>query len=193
MVPGVIASPWGPRRVRILLAVCGAIWLAALGLTALDKHVENVVPAVPRFLLQCSCLFPRAAQFSISYHLEAYSCDRERFVEFDHRVYFPLRPDDKESTFYRLGFFYHSNREVISALDHDLVEAHNLRTDDADGVSGPIGGIRLLSLRIPLPPTGATIEPYHLRPLSSYPTDYRQTWYITGIAARRTACAEAKR
>lgn len=186
-----VAASWGGPRVRRALLVIGAGWVVLLGALALDRGLPARVPAVPRFFLQSSCLFPRAGEMQIEYRVEAYACQARKFQELDHRPYFPLRADDKESRFHRVGHFYRRNRTVMQALERYLIDRHNRRAAGGgagDGVEGPIGGIRFMSLRIPLPPMGARVERNRVGPLHEYTADQRVTWYITSIAARRAYC-----
>jgi len=62
------------------------------------------------FFTECTCLFPRAAVYTIEYRLDAWACGR-RWEPIDPRPYFPIQTDDKESRLQRLGYFYEHNRE----------------------------------------------------------------------------------
>jgi hypothetical protein len=53
-----------------------------------------------------------------------------------------------------------------------------------------IGGVRILSLRIPLPPPGTKIDPYKREELAKYPEDQRHNWYWTPGSMRRERCGE---
>jgi hypothetical protein len=199
----VVTGP-GPRWLRLVLAAVAVVYLAALvgGPTKLWGNT----PQVPtfRFFSQISCLFPHAARMIIEYRAQAYSCEGGGFAELDTREYFPMHRDNKENRFHRLGFFFRRNARVMTALEEYLVARHNERwragEPTRDGVDGPIGGVRTMSLRIPLPPlypdraalvrrvadfagvdlrlpeTGELAR-YQRRPLGDYPRSYRRYWH----------------
>jgi hypothetical protein len=83
-------------------------------------------------------------------------------------------------------FFYHRQPRVLEALDAYLTSEQNkLHPDER------IGGVMLLSLRVPIPPLGEPGPRRERRPLASYPASLpRQYWYTIGIEARRQRCAE---
>ncbi|HVV88676.1 MAG TPA: hypothetical protein VHE35_36780 [Kofleriaceae bacterium] len=190
-----IAPGGGPRALRLALAAAGTFWVASIGGIAVFRAHAELVPAPPRFLLQATCLFPYAADNIIDYRVQGFSCEGDRFVDLDHRPYFPVRPDDKESTFERLGHFYRRTRPVMAALDRYLVAAHNRRAaggrDPGDGIPGPIGGIRFLSLRGDLPPLGSHVVPYHPPAIDDVPADHREGWYLTSPDDRHAVCRAA--
>jgi len=159
-----------------------AVWLDAVRVTA----VERVLPPPARQFVQVAELFPTAAPFVIDWRARGWSCATHQFAEIDLRPLFPIRPNDKESRFARAMFFYRRERPVLEALDDFVTRAHNRLEPD-----NPIGGVLLLSLRIPIPPPGSAVERYQRRPIEEYPaTVERHVWYTTSPAERQARCTE---
>jgi hypothetical protein len=122
---------------------------------------------------------------SVDYRAEGWLCTERRWVEIDTRPYFPMRSDDKENRFHRVMHFYRRHRMTLQALESYLIHGHN------DGApNAPISGVRLLSLRIPLPKPGEKVDRYRRRSLSEHPEDQRRNWYWTPTAKRAARCAE---
>jgi hypothetical protein len=94
--------------------------------------------------------------------------------------------DNKENRFYRALHFFKGNRPGSQAIDEYLVTRHNLRV----GHDERIGGVRLLSLREPLPEPGKPIAPYARRALDTYPADERKNWYWTPNSKRAARCGD---
>lgn len=184
----VVAEPWTPPRFRRVLTVVAGIyalfvWLDAAGLNLPDK----VLPLPVRFFLQEAALFPDAARDAIEYRAEGFRCDGERFEEIDVRPFFPIQRDDKESRFYRAMFFHRRQKRVLEALDEFIVKEHNRAHPEAR-----IGGVMLLSLRIPIPPPGTPEPRYQRLPLTDYPQEVeRKYWYVTPSGERTQRCEEA--
>ncbi len=185
-----IARGPGPRWFRILVAVVAVTYLIVLGLSNTGLKVSEWLPPVLRYFSQIACLFPDAAEFGIEYRVEAWSCSDRRWVELDYRPDFPMRSEDKENRFQRVGHFYRSNLPVMQALDAYLVERRNARAARGDDKGGKIGGIQIVGLRIPFPAPGQAVERFRWRPLSEYPHEYRKEWYRTGRTRRRERCGE---
>ena len=82
-------------------------------------------------------------------------------------------------------FFYRRQPVVMRALDDYLVASNN-RSE------APIGGVLLLSLRIPIPPPGRVSERYQRKPLAEYGAEYRKYWYRTPVALHRERCHEGE-
>jgi hypothetical protein len=188
----VVVSGPGPRWLRSGLVVAAVIYLAAL--VAGPSKIWGSEPALPtlRLFTQVACLFPNAARMSIDYRVEAFDCDNRTITELDTGVYFPMHRSNKENRLHRVGFLFRNNDEVMQALDDFLVTQHNARLAAGlpahDGVDGVIGGIRLQSLRTPLPPLGAPIERYQRKPLDEHPKHLRKTWYRTPGPLVRERC-----
>jgi hypothetical protein len=184
----VVAETWVPRGwPRLVLGVAAVAFLVMLaGITS----IVRVPTTLPTYFLQMTALFPHATEYSFEYRVEGWRCDVNEFQELDYRRWFPLRPDDKENRFQRLGFFYvaRPKREVLRALDQWLVDHHNRSADPGDGIQGKIGGIRLLSLRIPVPALGEHVERYRWKPLAEYPESVRKLWYFTPVPTRKERC-----
>jgi hypothetical protein len=184
----VVAEPWTPPRFRRVLTVVAGIyalfvWMDAAGLNLPDK----ILPLPVRFFMQEAALFPDAARDAIEYRAEGWRCDLGRFEEIDVRPYFPIQRDDKESRFYRAMFFHRRQRKVLEALDQFIVGEHNRAHPE-----GRIGGVMLLSLRIPIPPPGTPEPRYQRLPLTDYPQEVeRKYWYVTPTGERTQRCEEA--
>jgi hypothetical protein len=183
----VVAEPWTPPRLRRVLTVVAGIyalfvWMDAAGLNLPDR----ILPLPLRFFMQEAALFPDAARDAIEYRAEGYLCDARRFEEVDVRPYFPIQRDDKESRFYRAMFFHRRQKKVLEALDQFIVNEHNRAHPEAR-----IGGVMLLSLRIPIPPPGTPEPRYQRLPLADYPQEVeRKYWYTTPPGERTQRCGE---
>jgi hypothetical protein len=172
----------GPRRLRLALVAAAAVYLAGVWLDAAGAPLADVLPRPLLYFMQVARLFPNAIDVTTEYRAEAYECDQRRWIELDVRPFFPLRADDKENRFDRAMFFYHHSSPVMRALDDYLVEAHNR------GREPPIGGVLLLSLRIPVRRPGGTVAHYERRPIADYPPDARKYWYRTSLEEVNARC-----
>ena len=179
-----VAKGPGSRRVRWVFVGFALVYLAGVWLDAVGAPVADVVPRPLFYFMQVSRLFPNALDFAIEYRVEAYSCEERRWSELDVRPFFPLRANDKENRFDRAMFFYRRSGPVMTALDAYLVTVNNRA-----GTS-PIGGVMLLSLRIPIPAPGQAIAPYRRRPLFEYPAPFRKYWYRTSLEEVHARCDE---
>lgn len=170
------------------LAVAFAtVYFAAVWLDAAGEHgLELALPAPLRFFVQVAELFPHAADDVIEWHVKGFHCDARQFDEIDVRSFFPIHRDDKESRFYRTMFFYFREPRVLGALDDYITREYNRQHPD-----GRIGGVMLLSLRIPIPALGATAARYQWRPISEAPaTLTKRYWHTTAQSLRDRRCAE---
>jgi hypothetical protein len=172
----------GGRRFRLALAAMALVYCAGMWLNAAGAPLEDVVPRPLLYFMQVARLFPNAIDLTTEYRAEAYSCEERRWVELDVRPYFPLHADDKESRFDRAMFFYHRSGPVLKALDEYLVGANN------QAGRAPIGGVLLMSLRIPVPRPGQALSPYRARPLAEYPAELRKYWYRTSRVDAESRC-----
>lgn len=177
----VVAGP-GSRRVRLLVTAAAFVYLAGVWLDAVGAPVADVVPRPLFYFMQVSRLFPYAVDLVTEYRVEAYVCADRRWSELDVRPFFPLRANDKENRFERAMFFYRHSAPVMKALDEYLVAAN-----DRAG-QPPIGGVLLLSLRIPIPAPGEAVERYERKPLGEYPAAYRKYWYRTSLEEVHARC-----
>lgn len=186
--PGMVAQSGAPRGLRRVVAALGVVYLAAVWLDASGTGIPNAVLPLPlHFFVQEAALFPRAAEDVIEWRAEGWSCDQHRFEEIDVRPFFPIHRDDKESRFHRAMFFHYRQRLVLESLDSYLTREQN-RTHP----EGRIGGVMLLSLRVPLPPPGAQEPRYRRLALTEYPEVVeRHYWYTTSIATRARRCEAA--
>ncbi len=187
-VPVEGAQPWAPLWLRRTAGVLGggyllSVWLGATGCSLPDQ----ILPLPLRFFTQVAELFPRAAQDAIEWRARGWKCDAQRFEEVDVRPFFPIRRDDKENQFDRALFFYHKDHSVLEALDGYLVQAQNrMRPDER------IGGVMLLSLRVPIPPLAEPGPRERWMPIDEYPpTVIRKYWYSTPSLHREDRCKEA--
>lgn len=166
-------------RVGLRFLACGylaGIWLDATGSTLASTYL----PLAANYFLQVAALFPSAAIASIDYRAEGYVCADGKWEELDTRPYFPIEPDDKENRFQRVMHFFRENRPTMRALDAYLVDRHRAGGHD-DGIpeDHAIGGVRLSSLRIPIPNPGDRIERPRRKPLLDYPEDEKHVFYHT--------------
>jgi hypothetical protein len=187
---GFARDPWKARRVWAirLLAACYllGVWLEGVGWGA-PLHAN--LPHWLDFFTQVSALFPHAAQYSIDYRAEGYVCDAGAWQEIDTRPYFPIDENDKENRFQRVMFFYRRQKTVMNAVDRFLVDSHDGGKED-DGIPSDkqIGGVRLFSIRGPLPVIGAPLVRVHRVPLSQIPEKERKLWFSTDSATISERC-----
>jgi hypothetical protein len=183
----VVAQPWAPRRLRIVATVLAGLYVLAVWLDAAGNGAADAVLPLPvRFFVQEAALFPHAARDVIEWRAEGWFCEGGRFEELDVRPYFPIRRDDKESRFYRAMFFHLHQRRVLAELDQFIAREQNRTHPEAR-----IGGVMLLSLRIPIPPPGTPEARYQRLPLADYPQSVeRHYWYVTDKAERERRCAQ---
>jgi hypothetical protein len=177
------ASSWK----RYALVAIAGLYLADVWLDGVGSNIPTKI--LPRSLLyfgQIAALFPHAGEKQIDYRAEGWLCAEHKWVEIDPRPWFPIDHDNKENRFYRAVQFYRENRKVMRALDEYVTTHHNA---NADG-NKRIGGVRILSLRIPLPAPGTKIDPYKREELAKYPEDQRHNWYWTPGSMRRERCGE---
>jgi hypothetical protein len=170
----------------------GALYLSGVWLEAVGSRIPAaVLPRTPLYFLQVAALFPRAATNVIDFRAEGWLCRERRWQEIDTRAYFPLDPDDKENRFQRVMHFFRDNRPTMHALDEFIVSGHAAgRLARADGIAEDvtIGGIRALSLRLPLPEPGAPLTRASRMPLSDYPKSVRKVFYYTPKSKRAERC-----
>jgi len=184
---------WGPPGFRLALAVVAGLYFACLFIASVGGGgAGEKIPQPARFFVQAACLFPSASQKVIEYRAELWSCRERKFVPFDPRADFPIRADDKESRFQRLGHFYRTSAPVMQALDEFLLVRHNARAEPVDGVDGPVGGMRFVSLRIPFPQPGEPTARFEYRPLAPGPEGTEEKpWYMTPASTRAKRCEAA--
>ena len=176
-----VAEGIGPRGFRRVLAVLAAAYILAVFSEGVGGSLAHLVYRPVLFFAQIAALFPHPATNVIEYRAQSYGCDGT-VSELDVRPYFPIHANDKESRFDRAMYFYRQHRPTMEALDDYLVREHN-RT----GASA-IGGVSLMSLRIPLPEPGSAFARYTRLPLDSYPPEERKVWYFTPRAQVLERC-----
>jgi hypothetical protein len=182
------AGSWAPLSLRRAGAVIGVVYLCSIWLDAVGTGLPGrVLPRPLLFFTQVAELFPKASLDSIEWRVRGWRCDLGRFDEIDVRPFFPIRQDDKESRFDRAMFFHHRQRPVLVALDRYITSAQN-RMRPAERV----GGVMLMSLRLPIPPLGESGPRWRWMPLDEYPPAVeRRYWYTTAAEARAERCEEA--
>jgi hypothetical protein len=178
------------KTTQVALRVLAGCYLAGVWLDGVGSPLpSHLLPRVPNYFLQVAALFPLAATMSIDYRAEAWVCPDRKWEELDTRPYFPLDPDDKENRFQRVMHFFRQDETTMHALDAYLVARHasGKGQDGIDAVK-PIGGVRLLSLRIPLPKPGEPLERNHRLPLSEVPDEERHVFYHTPRSKAAERC-----
>jgi hypothetical protein len=162
-----------PRWARRTLVAVAAVYLTGVFFEGIGKtFLQGLLYRPFIYFAQIAALFPHAATHSIEYRVEGYGCDGH-VSEIDIRPYFPIHADDKESRFERAMHFYKEYRPTLTVLDQYIVERHNRDHDPK------IGGVILMSLRIPIPGAGAAFPRYERTPLASHPKEERKVWYKT--------------
>jgi hypothetical protein len=162
------------------------IWLSGTGSTL----PSSLLPRAANYFVQVAALFPFAATASIEYRAEAWVCADHDWEEIDTEAYFPLDPDDKENRFQRVMHFYRENEPTMHALDEYLVEEHRAgRHPDGIPLDRAIGGVRMCSLRIPIPKPGDPLERFRRLPLSEYPADERHYFYHSPKSTLARRCS----
>jgi hypothetical protein len=162
-------------RTVAVLYLCG-LWLDAVGCSAPSRVLPNAVD----YFMQVAALFPEVAGGAIDYRAEGWVCADARWQELDTRPYFPLDPDSKENRFQRALNFYREDTVVHRALDDYLVARHDAAVAD-DGIprDKPIGGVRFIRVRIPIPPPGAPEKPFARSALDAVPRADKELLYRT--------------
>lgn len=182
--PASLPPPTPAWRRNVLVAVA-AVYLAVVWLDGVGSNLPaKLLPRAALYFGQIAALFKWAGEKQIDYRAEGWVCGERRWVEVDVRPFFPLDAENKENRFYRAVQFYRRDRKVMRALDEYVVQRVNARGDRK------IGGVRFLSLRIPYPPPGSTIEPYVRKELAQYPPDQRHDWYWTPKSKRHERCGD---
>jgi hypothetical protein len=184
----IVLEPWGPRGLRWGFFAAGAFYIAMIWLEAWGNSLPGkLLPPSLHYFTQSAALFTRAAEIVTEWHVRGYNCDHQKFEEIDVRPYFPIHADDKENRFDRAMHFYMKHKRVLKALDRYIV-----KSESDLGPAHRIGGVEMLSLRLPIPPLGADEEPYDRRPIDSYPENIeRHIWWITDKTLRERRCAES--
>ncbi len=189
------ASMLGSGRGRTALTLLAGSYLVGVWLDGTGSTLpSHLLPRTANYFLQVAALFPRAATMSIDYRAEGWICRERRYAELDTRPYFPIDPDDKENRFQRVMHFFRQDETTMHALDAYLVDSHDSGMhEDGIGRDLGIGGVRLSSLRIPLPKPGDPLERAHRRPLSDYPEEERHVFYHTPRTTAAARCGATER
>ena len=181
-------NPWAyPFLVGLGSLYLAGVWLEGVG----SSIPQAILPRTPLYFLQIAALFPHAAVNVIDYRAEGWLCKEHRWQEIDTRAYFPLDPDDKENRFQRVMHFLRDNRPTMHALDEYIVRGHReTKLERPDGIpeDAQLGGIRVLSLRLPLPTPGSVLERMQRKPLAEYPESVRKNIYHTPESKLASRC-----
>jgi hypothetical protein len=172
---------------RVALPALGCFYLAAVWLDGAGfAGALKWIPLPVRFFAQVAQLFPRAEPFAIEWRAQGYRCATGTVEEIDLRPNFPIHAEDKENRFNRAMFFYHRNREVLAALDAFISER-----EAKLGPEHRLGGLMLLSVRVPIPEPGEETPRYRRAALSQMPAEYeRKVWYASPRDDFERRCAE---
>ena len=198
-MPGSTAEDAPPTRgtaregyVRFALIALAGAYLAGVWIDGVGSNLPaDILPGPIVYFLQVASLFPRAATVTVDYRAEAWICGEKRWAEIDVRPYFRLDAEHKENRFHRVMHFYRQHRQTMEALELYLVEAHNRGGAD-DGIPGePVGGMRFLSVRTPLPAPGEKVAAWTRLPASAYSGDDRHDWYWTPKSRRDERCGQS--
>ncbi len=175
------------RYARVALIIVAGAYLLTVWLDGVGSNVPSkFLPRPWVYFAQVAALFKTASPKIIDYRAEGWVCAEKKWVEIDVRPWFPLDADTKENRFQRVAQFYRQNRTVMHALEDYILHRYNA------GASNPIGGVRILSLRIPYPAPGEHVEAFERKPLASYPKDQRKEWYWTPKSKRAERCGVDK-
>ncbi|TVQ94196.1 MAG: hypothetical protein EA397_02575 [Deltaproteobacteria bacterium] len=175
----------GPRWARIGAAVLFSAYLFTMLAGSVKASWPQQLPGPVLYFTQVACLFPKAARMAIEYRVEAWSCSDQAFYELDPTPYFPIHANNKESRLHRAGFFYRRERVVMEALEDYLVRRVNEDVAQAER----IGGIRLSSVRHPLPAFDERpVARFERTELSALPEDRLKAWFYTPVSRRARTC-----
>jgi hypothetical protein len=167
----VVANGFGPRELRLGLCAVAFVYFALLMRHPQDKTFLHQVT----WFTEATGLFPQADRFAVDYRLEAWTCADQQWHPLDPTPYFQIQADDKESRLQRVAHFYKRERVVMRAVDEYVYKGHLAGGDD--GISGPIGGVKLVMIKKPIPPVGGEVERYHFDPLAPIPADAEELFY----------------
>jgi hypothetical protein len=166
------------RRVQLALSIVAVIYFVTMFFDSSGVSFwGRMLPRSARYFAQVACLFPSAGQYAIEYRAEGWSCAESRWREIDVRDAFPIDADNKENRFQRAMHFYRNTPQVMAELDRYL-----------SGRTPGVGGVRLLSLRLPLPSPGDRFIRYAYHPLDTYAQSLRKEWYETPDEERTARC-----
>jgi hypothetical protein len=184
-----IAQAWSSPLVTRVFTIVAALYFACIWLDAVHSVVpRRLLPGFITYFTEAAALFPNAALATIDYRVEGWECGSRRWREIDPRIDFPIDADNKENRFYRALHFFRQNRTVMQALDAYLMDRHNARARAGREAVGIIGGIRTLSLRLPIPAPGEKVAGFSREPLASFPERERHNWYWTRQSRRAENC-----
>lgn len=192
--PPPIARGPGPRWFRRCLIALAVVYFGALLHRPPAAIGRWLRPAV--FFTESTALFPHSNEVVLEYRLEVWGCG-QGWRPIDPRPYFPIEPEDKESRFQRLGYFYFNSRRapdareraVAKALDAYISRRHAAGADD--GAPGPIGGIRVMKATRAFPLPGDPVARYHYDPFATLPGDQIKEKYATPANERERRCASS--
>ncbi len=191
-----VARAFGGGVVPVILGVIALAYLGAVWSEARKPGTSaKWLPAPLAYFTQIAALFPGASRHAIDYRVEGFRCRDKQWVEIDHRRFFPIEADNKESRFYRAMHFYadgRPHRQTLQALDEFIVDHHNADNIDlrAQGKGGDaIGGVRFVKLTTNFGKPGDGSPRYERKPLSSFTEEQRKDMYYTPESKREKRCA----
>lgn len=185
-----IAAAWGSSSITRVILGLAVLYLAGVWLDAVGSKVpEKALPRAANYFLQIAALFTRASSSAIDYRAEAWLCSEKRWSELDVRPYFRIDEGEKENRFQRVMHFYREHRKTMQALEHYVLSSHaDGRADDGVPADAAVGGVRFLSLRIPIPSPGLRVERTRREPVLKFAGEERHDWYWTPRAKRVERC-----
>jgi len=169
------------RLARYALRVVAVLYIAGIYLEGVGSDLPaSIAPPPLMYFMVVAALFPSKSTAASEYRAEGWVCAEDRWMEIDTRRYFPLDPDDKENRFQRALHFYHDYPVVVGAIEAYLIDRHNRAWDD-DGIprDRPIGGVKLLVVREPIPTPGGHVRRYERRALVDLPSKVQHPFYET--------------
>ena len=186
-----VARGPGPPWFRALLVVLAIAYYLTLSLV---DHARRITPPrIVQFFTQTTQLFASSDSNVIEYHLDGWSCARNRWEPMDPRPYFRVHADDKESRFQRVAYFYDRDpgkkgkwmRPVMRAMEEYLIVEHA----PGDGVDGPIGGIHVFKSETAIPEPDYAIDRYEYQPLAKIDEKDQVELFHTPESKRKKQCA----
>jgi hypothetical protein len=198
-----VARAWRGRVVPVVLGVVAAVYFVGIfSEAAKTGSAARWLPAPLEYFTQVASLFPKATQHATDYRAEGFRCRDQTWFELDVAPWFPINADNKESRFHRTVDFYGSqhpqnsnwrpHRPTLRALEKFLTDHYDADVIDAAARgkdTSPIGGIRLVQLRLPVGTPRDGSPRYERRPLSEYGADERKDLYYTPESKREERCS----
>ena len=186
-------GPWLPWWATYLVSFIAGFYFIAIFVEAVKPDSMHKLMSRPgAYFAQIAKLFAERSEMAIDYRASGFRCDTQKFEELDVRPYFPMHADDKENRFQRTMGFFLKNQKIHRALERYIIDSHNASVASGAKTELPrIGGVELLSLRIPIPDPGSEFPRYSRIPLAEIPPTWtRKVWYVTPPKEAAERCAE---